>query len=113
MTNKELYQAIVEGAVVTADMAQKAQELLAKQTEDALKASAKRAEKKSAEDMPLIEAVTELLRTSDAPLTATEIASAGIGIPTHSKATAIANKVEGVVVGEKRIGNRMVKTYTL
>lgn len=113
MTNKELYQAIVEGAVVTAEMAQKAQELLAKQAEDALKASAKRAEKKSAEDMPLIEAVTELLRTSDTPLTATEIASAGIGIATHSKATAIVGKVEGVVVGEKRIGSRMVKTYTL
>ena len=113
MTNKELYQAIVEGAVVTAEMAQKAQELLAKQAEDALKASAKRAEKKSAEDMPLIEAVTELLRTSDTPLTATEIAGAGIGIATHSKATAIANKVEGVVVDEKRVGNRMVKTYAL
>lgn len=113
MTNKELYQAIVEGAVVTAEMAQKAQELLTKQAEDALKASAKRAEKKSAEDMPLIEAVTELLRTSDAPLTASEIARANHGISSHSKATAIANKVEGVVVGEKRIGNRMVKTYTL
>lgn len=113
MTNKELYKAIVEGAVVTADMEAKARELLTKQEEDALKASAKRAEKKSAEDAPLIEAVTELLRTSDAPLTATEIASAGIGIATHSKATAIVGKVEGVVVGEKRIGNRMVKTYTL
>lgn len=113
MTNKELYQAIKEGATVTAEMEAKAQELLAKQAEDALKASAKRAEKKSAEDMPLIEAVTELLRTSDSPLTATEIATAGVGISTHSKATAIASKVEGVVVSEKRIGNRMVKTYTL
>ena len=113
MTNKELYKAIVEGAVVTADMEAKARELLAKQEEDALKASAKRAEKKSAEDMPLIEAVTELLRTSDAPLTATEIARAFTDIRTHSKATAIASKVEGVMVGEKRIGNRMVKTYTL
>jgi hypothetical protein len=113
MTNKELYKAIVEGAVVTADMEVKARCLLAKQEEDALRASTKRAEKKSAEDMPLIEAVTELLRTSDSPLTATEIASAGIGITTHMKATAIAPKVEGVVIGEKRIGNRMVKTYTL
>ena len=109
MTNKELYQSIIEGAVVTADMAQKAQELLAKQAEEAQK----RAEKKSAEDMPLIEAVTELLRTSDAPLTATEIAGASIGVKSHSKATAIVGKIEGVTVGEKRIGNRIVKTYTL
>ena len=83
MTNKELYQSITEGAVVTAEMAQKAQELLAKQAEDATKAAQKRAEKKSAEDMPLIEAVTELLRTSDAPLTATEIAGASIGVKSH------------------------------
>jgi hypothetical protein len=113
MTNKELYKAIVEGAVVTADMEAKAQELLAKQAEEASKASAKRAEKKRAEDAPLIEAVTELLRTSDTPLTASEIASANHGISSHSKATAIVNEIEGVVVGEKRIGNRMVKTYTL
>ena len=52
MTNKELYKAIVEGAVVTADMEAKARELLTKQEGDALKASAKRAEKKSAEDAP-------------------------------------------------------------
>ena len=113
MTNKELYQSITEGAVVTAEMAQKAQELLAKQAEEASKAAQKRAEKKSAEDMPLIEAVTELLRTSDAPLTATEIAGASIGVKSHSKATAIVGKIEGVTVGEKRIGNRIVKTYTL
>ena len=113
MTNKELYKAIVEGAVVTADMEAKARELLAKQEEDALKASAKRAEKKSAEDAPLIEAVTELLRTSDMPLTASEIAGAGIGIASHSKATAIVKMVDGVVVDEKRIGSRIVKTYTL
>ena len=114
MTNKELYQAIVEGAVVTAEMAQKAQELLVKQAEDAQKAATKRAEKKSAEDLPLIEAVTEVLRTSGTALTATEIASAGIpGLTTHSKATSIASRVEGVVVGEKRIGSRIVKTYSL
>ena len=113
MTNKELYQSIIEGAVVTADMAQKAQELLAKQAEEASKAAQKRAEKKSAEDMPLIEAVTELLRTSDAPLTATEIAQHMPSFRNHSKATAIVGKIEGVTVGEKRIGNRIVKTYTL
>lgn len=113
MTNKELYQAIVEGAVVTAEMAQKAQELLTKQAEDAVKAAGKRAEKKSAEDAPLVEAVTELLRTSTDPLTATEIKDAHIGILSTSKATAIVKQVEGVVVDEKRIGSRIVKTYAL
>lgn len=113
MTNKELYQAITEGAVVTAEMAQKAQELLAKQAEEAVKAAQKRAEKKSAEDAPLVEAVSVLLSQAGAPLTAAEIVSAGIGIAHTSKATAIAKMVEGVVVGEKRIGSRIVKTYSL
>ena len=111
MTNKELYQSITEGAVVTAEMVQKAQELLAKQAEEATKAAQKRAEKKSAEDAPLIQAATALLNGSDCELTAAEIATA-LGIKTP-KATAIAKAVEGVKVGEKRIGSRIVKTYSL
>ena len=111
MTNKELYQSVTEGAVVTAEMEQKAQELLAKQAEEATKAAQKRAEKKSAEDAPLIQAATALLNGSDCELTAAEIASA-LGILTQ-KATAIAKAVEGVKIGEKRIGSRIVKTYSL
>lgn len=111
MTNKELYQSITEGAVVTAEMAQKAQELLAKQAEDAVKAAAARAEKKAAEDAPIIEAVRNLLTSATEPMTATAIGQA-VEIST-SKATFVAKNLEGIKVGEVRVGSRIVKTYSL
>ena len=111
MTNKELYQSITEGAVVTAEMAQKAQELLAKQAEEATKAAQKRAEKKSAEDAPIFEAVKTLLTSATEPMTATAIGQA-VEIST-SKATFVAKNLDGIKVGEVRVGSRIVKTYAL
>jgi hypothetical protein len=111
MTTKELLTNITENSTVTAEMAQKAQELLAKMAEEALKRAEKAHDKKSVENAPLIQAATALLNGSDCELTAAEIASA-LGIKTP-KATAIAKAVEGVKVGEKRIGSRIVKTYSL
>lgn len=111
MTNKELYQSITEGAVVTAEMAQKAQELLAKQAEEATKAAQKRAEKKSAEDAPIFEAVKTLLTSATEPMTATAIGQA-VGIST-SKATFVAKSLDSIKVGEIRVGSRIVKTYSL
>ena len=111
MTNKELYQAIIEGATVTAEMAQKAQELLAKQAEDAVKAAQARATKKAAEDAPIIEAVRSLLTSATEPMTATAIGQA-VEIST-SKATFVAKNLDGVKVGEIRVGSRIVKTYSL
>ena len=111
MTTKELLTNTKEGAVVTAEMEAKAVELLTKMAEDATKRAASAKAKKSAENEPLINAATALLHNSDGELTAAEIASA-LGIKTP-KATAIAKAVEGVTVGEKRIGSRIVKTYSL
>ena len=111
MTNKELYQSITEGTIVTAEMAQKAQELLAKQAEDATKAAQARATKKAAEDAPIIEAVRYLLTSATEPMTATAIGQA-VDIST-SKATFIAKSLDGIKVGEIRVGSRIVKTYSL
>lgn len=111
MTMKELLTNITENSTVTAEMAQKAQELLAKMAEEATKRVQKAAEKRSAENEPLIAAATALLQNSDGELTAAEIASA-LGVKTP-KATAIAKAIENVTVGEKRIGSRIVKTYSL
>ena len=107
MTIKELYQSITEGAVVTAEMAQKAQELLANQAEGA----AKRAKNKLAEDAPIIEAVRNLLTSATEPMTATAIGQA-VEIST-SKATFIAKSLDGVKIGEIRVGSRINKTYSL
>lgn len=111
MTTKELLSSITENSTVTAEMERKAQELLAKMAEEAQKRAEKAHGKKSVENAPLVQAATALLNGSDCELTAAEIASA-LGIKTP-KATAIAKAVEGVKVGEKRIGSRIVKTYSL
>ena len=109
MTNKNFFENVTEGTVVTAEMAEKAQELLTSLLNSEAKRASKRAEKKSA-DLPLIEKVVEFLRNHGVA-TANESAEA-IGVST-SKATVLAKQVEGVVIGEGRNGNRIIKTYSL
>lgn len=109
MTNKNFFESITLGTTITEEQAQKAQELLASLLKSEANRAEKRAEKKSA-DLPLIKKVVEFLHTKESA-TASEIAEA-IGVTT-SKATVLAKQVEGVVIGEGRNGNRVVKTYSL
>ena len=109
MTNKNFFESITLGTTITAEQAQKAQEMLASLLKSEASREAKRAEKKSA-DLPLVEKVVTFLK-SKGTATASEIAEA-IGVST-SKATALVKQVEGVVIGEGRNGNRIVKTYSL
>ena len=105
-----LLKAVINGENNEAmrDSAQKLLDSYQKQTE---KRNAKAAEKKSIEDAPIIEAITNYLRENPGAHTASDIGTA-VGI-THSKATAILRKVEGVNVGEGVVNKRIVKTYSL
>lgn len=88
-----------------------AAELLEKHNKAAASRAEKAAEKKSIEDAPIIEAITNYLRENPGVHTASDIAVA-VGIKTP-KATAVLRKIEGVNVGEGRKDKRIVKTYSL
>ena len=109
MTNKNFYESVTEGTVVTDEMAQKAKELLASLLKSEANRASKQAEKKQA-DLPLVEKVVEFLREHGTS-TASQIAE-GIGVST-SKATVLAKQVEGIIIGDVRVGNRIVKGYSL
>lgn len=88
-----------------------AAELLEKHNKAAASRAEKAAEKKSIEDAPIIEAITNYLRENPGVHTASDIANA-VGIKTP-KATAVLRKVEGVSVGEVVVNKRVVKSYSL
>ena len=110
MTMKELLSNVTEGTVVTAEMAEKAQAELAKMAQEASKRNQKAAEKRSAENAPLIEAVKTLLSDHEVR-TASQIGKA-LEIST-SKATALTQKIEGVNVSDVVVDKRIVKGYSL
>ena len=110
MTMKELLTATVEGAVVTAEMQEKAQAELVKMAAEAEKRAQKAAEKRTSEDAPLLETAQALLR-DHVVRTAKDIGDA-IGVSTP-KATALMRKLEGVKVTEVTVDKRVVKGYSL
>lgn len=110
MTMKEMLTAVVEGAVVTAEMAEKAQAELAKIAAEAERRAQKAAEKRTSEDAPLLAKAAELL-SDHAVRTASQIAAA-MGIKTP-KATALMRKLEGVKVSDVQVDKRIVKGYSL
>ena len=112
MTMKELLTATVEGAVVTAEMAEKAKDALLKWDEDAKKRNAKAKEKKASEDAPLVDAVKALLADHQVR-TASQIREAVEGIDTTPKATAICKRIEGIKVSDVQVDKRIVKGYSL
>ena len=110
MTMKEMLTAVVEGAVVTAEMAEKAQAELAKMAAEAERRAQKAAEKRTSEDAPLLAQAAELL-SDHAVRTASQIA-AELGVKTP-KATALMRKLEGVKVSDVQVDKRIVKGYSL
>ena len=107
---KEMLTAVTEGAVVTAEMAEKAQAELAKMAAEAERRAQKAAEKRTSEDAPLLEKAAELLN-DHVVRTAKDIGVA-LNVSTP-KATALMRKLEGVKVSEVTVDKRIVKGYSL
>ena len=110
MTMKELLTAVVEGAVVTAEMQEKAQAELAKMAAEAERRAQKAAEKRTSEDAPLLAQAAELL--SDHVVRTAKDIGVALDVSTP-KATALMRKLEGVKVSEVTVDKRIVKGYSL
>ena len=110
MTMKEMLTAVVEGAVVTAEMAEKAQAELAKMAAEAEKRAQKAAEKRTSEDAPLLALAAELL--SDHTVRTAKDIGVELGVSTP-KATALMRKLEGVKVSDVQVDKRIVKGSSL
>lgn len=110
MTMKELLTAVVEGAVVTAEMADKARAELVKMAAEAERRAQKAAEKRSSEDAPLLEEARTLL--SDHVVRTAKDIGVALDVSTP-KATALMRKLEGVKVTEVTVDKRIVKGYSL
>jgi GTP-sensing pleiotropic transcriptional regulator CodY len=111
MTTRNFYETIAANETLSAELREFAAAAIEKMDKSAASRAEKAAEKKSIEDAPIIEAVTNYLRENPGVHTASDIGTA-VGI-THSKATAVLRKVEGVNVGEGKKDKRIVKTYSL
>lgn len=112
MTIKELLTATTEGAVVTAEMAEKAKAELERMAAEAANRAAKAKEKRNSEDAPLADAVTILLGDHTVR-TASQIRDAVEGIDSTSKATAVCKRISGIKVSDVVVGKRIVKGYSL
>jgi hypothetical protein len=112
MTMKELLTGVVEGAVVTAEMAKKAQAELAKMAKESAARAEKAKEKKASEDAPLVDAVKALLADHQVR-TASQIRDAVDGIDSTSKATAICKRIDGITISDVQVDKRIVKGYSL
>jgi hypothetical protein len=110
MTIKELLTATVEGAVVTAEMQEKAQAELVKMAAEAERRAQKAAEKRTSEDAPLLEKAQALL--SDHVVRTAKDIGVALDVSTP-KATALMRKLEGVKVTEVTVDKRIVKGYSL
>lgn len=109
MTKKEFLTAVAEGKV-TDEVVAKAKEMLETGAEAAVARAKKAAEKKAAEDAPLVEKATEMLAEADGVVLASQVAEA-LEVST-SKATVVLKKVEGVQTVDVKVkGGRTVKGY--
>lgn len=95
------------------DLQADALELLEKHNKAAESRNAKAAEKRAAENAPLVEAVTNLLRSNAKVFTAAEVKNLVDGIDSTSKATFILKAVEGIKVSDVVVDKRVVKGYSL
>lgn len=111
MTTRNFYETIAANETLSAELREFATAAIEKMDKSAASRAEKAAEKKSIEDAPIIEAVSNYLRENPGAHTASDIAAA-VGIKTP-KATAVLRKVEGVSVGEGQKDKRIVKTYSL
>lgn len=111
MTNRNFYETIAANETLPTELREFAAAAIEKMDKSAASRAEKAAEKKSIEDAPIIEAITNYLHENPGAHTASDIAAA-VGIKTP-KATAVLRKVEGVNVGEGKKDKRIVKTYSL
>ena len=103
MTQREFYTEVANCTNLTADARAIAQAWVDK---DEAKYSAKRAEYAE-----LREATVALLKGASEPMTASAVAGElEISAP---KATSVLKSIEGIKVSEVRVGNRIVKGYSL
>ena len=110
MTNREMFEAIVNGNVND--------EVVAKAHEEIEKLNARNERrkntpsKKAVENAPIIEAIKNALVESDVPMTASEIAEK-VEISTQ-KASALVKKIDDVKVEDVKVkGKGTRKAYTL
>ena len=89
-----------------------AAELLEKHNKAAASRNSKAAEKRATENAPLVEAVTNLLRSNAKVWTASEVKDSIDGIESTSKATAILKSIEGLKISEVVVNKRVVKGYS-
>ena len=113
MTTKNFYNAIATNENLSAELREFAANAIEKMNKESASRNSKAAEKRAAENAPLVEAVTNLLRNSSKVFTAAEVKDAIEGIDSTSKATAILKMVEGVKVSEVVVNKRVVKGYSL
>lgn len=112
MTTKNFYNAIASNESLSAELREFAANAIEKLNKSNENRATKAAEKRAAENAPIIEAITNYLNENKGEwFTAAEI-GAKVDISTP-KAIAMVNKVEGIKKGEKRIGSRIVGTYSL
>lgn len=111
MTTRNFYETIAANETLSTELREFATAAIEKMDKSAASRAEKAAEKKSIEDAPIIEAITNYLHENPGEHTASDIAAA-VGIKTP-KATAVLRKVEGVNVGEGKKDKRIVKTYSL
>ena len=113
MTTKNFYNAIATNESLSAELREFAANAIVKMDKESASRNSKAAEKRAAENAPLVEAVTNLLKSNCKVWTANEVKDAIEGIESTSKATAILKMVEGVKVSEVAVNRRIVKGYSL
>lgn len=106
------FLAAIANGEQSADLQKTAAELLEKHNKAAESRNSKAAEKRAAENAPLVEAVTNLLRSNAKVFTAAEVMAAIEGIDSTSKATAVLKSIEGLKVTEVVVNKRVVKGYS-
>ena len=103
MTQREFYNEVANCTNLSTDARAIAQAWVDKDAEKYLA--------KKAENAELCDASIALLKGSNEPMTASAVAD-NLGISTP-KATSILKSIEGIKVTDVRVGNRIVKGYSL
>lgn len=106
------FLSLIANGEMNPDLQADAAELLEKHNKAATSRNAKAAEKRATENAPLVEAVTNLLRSNARVFTAAEVKDAVDGIDSTSKATYILKSIPGLKVSDVVVGNRVVKGYS-
>ena len=106
------FLSLIANGEMNPDLQADAAELLKKHNDAANSRNAKAAIKRATENAPLVEAVTNLLRSNAKVFTAAEVKDAIEGIESTSKATAILKSIEGLKVTEVVVNKRVVKGYS-